>query len=67
MSQLNSALKGEITPEMEQVALAEQVTPEFIRQGIAEGTVVIPRNIKRVNNAPVGIGAGLRTKVSASV
>lgn len=67
MSQLNSALKGEITPEMEQVALAEQVTPEFIRQGIAEGTVVIPCNIKRINSVPVGIGAGLRTKVSASV
>lgn len=67
MTRLNSALKGKITPEMEQVAAKEGVAPEFVRQGVAEGTIVIPRNIKHGNSIPVGIGAGLRTKVSASV
>lgn len=67
MTQLSSALQGIITPEMEQVAKKEGVAPEFIRQGVAEGTIVIPRNVKRSNIIPVGIGAGLRTKVSASV
>lgn len=67
MTQLDSALKGMITPEMEQVAAREGVTPEFVRQGVAAGTIVIPRNIQRRNIVPAGIGTGLRTKVSASV
>ncbi|KJS17850.1 MAG: phosphomethylpyrimidine synthase [Peptococcaceae bacterium BRH_c4b] len=67
MTQLSRALKGEITPEMELVAASEGVTPEFVRQGVAEGTIVIPCNMGRKNISLVGIGAGLRTKVSASV
>ncbi len=67
MTQLQSALKGQITPEMEHVAAREGVTPEFVRQGVAEGTVVIPRNARRQNIVPAGIGTGLRTKVSASI
>ncbi|MHB1654152.1 MAG: phosphomethylpyrimidine synthase ThiC [Desulfitobacteriaceae bacterium] len=67
MTQLSSALKGIITPEMEQVAAGEGVAPEFVRQGVAEGTIVIPRNTRRQNMIPIGIGKGLRTKVSASI
>lgn len=67
MTQLSSALKGLVTPEMEQVAANEGVTPEYIRQGVAEGTIVIPRNSGRQNISPTGIGKGLKTKVSASV
>jgi phosphomethylpyrimidine synthase len=52
---------------MEQVAAKEGVSPEFVREGVAEGAIVIPRNIRRDNIIPVGIGAGLSTKVSASV
>lgn len=58
MTLLSSALKGIITPEMEQVAAQEGVTTEFVRQGTAEGTIVIPRNVQRRNVVPVGIGAG---------
>jgi len=64
---VKQSLEGKIAPEMEQVAANEGVAPEFIRQGVAEGTIVIPHNINRDNIIPVGIGAGLRTKVSASV
>ncbi|MCG8402280.1 MAG: phosphomethylpyrimidine synthase ThiC [Firmicutes bacterium] len=67
MTRLSKALAGEITPEMEQVAANEGVAPEFVRRGVAAGTIVIPRNANRINSAPPGIGAGLRTKVSASV
>lgn len=67
MTQLSSALGGIVTPEMEHVAEKEGVAPEFIRQGVAQGTIVIPRNLGRNNIIPVGIGSGLRTKVSASV
>jgi 5-hydroxybenzimidazole synthase len=67
LTQLSSALKGLVTPEMQQVATQEGVTPEYIRQGVAEGTILIPRNIGRQNITPTGIGKGLKTKVSASV
>ncbi|HEX3014780.1 MAG TPA: phosphomethylpyrimidine synthase ThiC [Desulfobacteria bacterium] len=67
MTQLSSALKGLTTPEMEQVAANEGVSPEFVRRGVATGTIVIPRNTKRRNIIPTGIGKGLTTKVSASV
>ncbi|AET68196.1 thiamine biosynthesis protein ThiC [Desulfosporosinus orientis DSM 765] len=67
MSLLTSALEGTITPEMEQVAAREKVSPEFIRQGVAAGTIVIPANINHKTIIPVGIGKGLRTKVSASI
>ena len=52
---------------MAQVAKSERVAPEFIRQGVAAGTIVIPHNIRHRNGASIGIGSGLRTKVSASV
>lgn len=52
---------------MEQVAAREGVTPEFVRQGVAEGTIVILHNIQRRNVVPTGIGTGLKTKVSASI
>lgn len=67
MTQLKKALRGEVTPEMKQVALVEEVTPEFVRDGVAGGTIVIPHNVRRPNQTPVGIGTGLKTKVSASV
>jgi phosphomethylpyrimidine synthase len=67
MNQLSEALDGKVTPEMEQVAEKEGISPERVRQGVAEGTLVIPRNNRRSGMIPLGIGAGLRTKVSASV
>ena len=67
MTQLSKAVKGIISPEMAQVAKSEGVAPEFIRQGVAAGTIVIPHNIRHRNGVPIGIGSGLRTKVSASV
>lgn len=67
MNLIESARAGLITPEMEQVAVQEGVTPEFVRQGVADGTIVILHNARRQNVTPVGVGKGLRTKVSASV
>jgi phosphomethylpyrimidine synthase len=44
MTQLESARQGLITPEMIRVAQRECVTPEFIRDGVARGAIVIPAN-----------------------
>lgn len=44
MTQLEAARKGIVTPEMERVAIRENVSPEFIRQEVARGRLVIPAN-----------------------
>lgn len=44
MTQLEAARKGIITPQMERVAIRENVSPEFVRQEVARGRLVIPAN-----------------------
>lgn len=67
MTQVLKARAGIITEEMEAVAEAENLEPEFIRQGVAEGRIVIPRNKKRKEFKYCGIGEGLRIKVNALI
>lgn len=68
MTQLEAAAAGKITPASREAALKEGLGPETVRAGVAEGAIVIPRNRLREKRVlPVGIGGGLRTKVSASV
>lgn len=64
---IENAKKGIVTLEMEAVAEMENVTPEFIRGGIVEGSIVITKNVKRANIKPLGIGRGLRTKINANI
>jgi len=67
MTQIEAARKGKITDEMAAVARAESRPAEFIRDGVAGGTIVIPVNELRRGKHSVGIGAGLRTKVNANI
>lgn len=67
MTQLQAAISGKITPEMESVARWEGLEPEFILEGIARGNIVIPANINHVNLTPYGIGKGLATKINANI
>ena len=67
MTQIESAARGIITPEMEYVANSEYCTAEFIREGVAAGTIVIPANKNHKNLRPCGIGRALRTKVNANI
>ncbi|MFC1939629.1 phosphomethylpyrimidine synthase ThiC [Chloroflexota bacterium] len=67
MTQQEMARKGTISPQMALVAQCEGIEAEFVRQGVAEGTIVIPANIKHTNLTPCGIGKGLRTKVNANI
>jgi len=67
MTQLEYARRGLITEKMQTAAAAEGVAPEFIRDGIAAGTIVICHNIKHANGTPLPVGAGLRTKVNANI
>lgn len=67
MTQLETARAGRISEEMQACAEAEGVTPEFIRNGIEKGTIVICRNINHSGIKPLAIGEGLRTKINANI
>ncbi len=67
MTQLEYARKGIITDKMLEAALVEGVAPEFIRDGIAAGNIIICHNIKHLNGSPLAVGRGLRTKVNANI
>lgn len=67
MTQLEYARQGTVTEAMEKCASAEGVSADAIRQGLAEGTMVITQNLKHRTIAPLAIGKGLRTKVNANV
>lgn len=58
---------GTVIPEIEAVAHNESVPETLIIEGLLEGTIVIPANPRHKNLKPVGVGKGLRTKVSASI
>jgi 5-hydroxybenzimidazole synthase len=66
LTQIESAREGIITPQMAAVAADEALSAEFVRGMVAEGRIVIPWNHGRRPTA-TGIGAGLRTKVNASI
>ncbi len=65
-TQLHYARSGKITPEMKTVASREHVDAEWLRNEIAEGRTVIPKN-RNHDFEPRGIGAGLTTKVNANI
>ncbi|MDI6710096.1 MAG: phosphomethylpyrimidine synthase ThiC [Thermoanaerobacterales bacterium] len=67
MTQMLQALQGKITPEMERIAASEGREAEFIRRGVAEGTIVIPANRNHAGLVPAAVGRGLRTKVNANI
>ena len=67
MTQLEAARNGIITDEMKTAAREEGVTEEFIRAGIAEGTIVLPHNIYHKSIHPYAIGKGLRTKMNVNL
>jgi phosphomethylpyrimidine synthase len=67
MTQLEMALKGKISPQMERVAEIEGKESEYVRAGVAKGTIVIPANPNHTGLVPCGIGKGLSVKVNANI
>jgi phosphomethylpyrimidine synthase len=66
-SQMHFARKGEITEEMQYVAAREELAPEFIRDEIARGRMIIPANINHPNLEPMAIGVGSKCKINANI
>ena len=66
MTLLEQAKKGIITEDMRIVAKDENSEVEWLKNEIAAGHIVIPKNIRR-DFHPVGIGNKLRTKINANI
>ena len=67
MTQVELAQNGIVSPQVKHVAEQEGVQPDFILQGLLDGTIVILANPDHKNLIPCGIGKGLRTKVNANI
>ncbi len=67
MTQIELARSGKVSREMIWVAEDEDLTAEFIRRGLVDGTIVIPKNKIHKLSKPCGIGAGLKTKINANI
>jgi phosphomethylpyrimidine synthase len=67
VTQLEYAKKGKTTSEMAQIARDEGVTIDFIRNNVARGLIVIPKNLKHNIEKLCGIGKGLKTKINANI
>ncbi len=67
VTQLHYARRGEITPEMEFVAIREGVEPSFVRDEVARGRAIIPANINHPESEPMAIGRNFLVKVNANI
>lgn len=67
MTQLQSARMGIATAEMKAVALEENVALADVVAALANGTAVIPRNIRHQNCRAVGVGRMFKTKINANL
>ena len=78
ITQMALARQGIITPEMEYVAIRENmnaeqlgikshITPEFVRQEIAEGRAVLPANINHPEAEPMVIGRNFLVKLNTNI
>ena len=77
-TQMYYAKQGIITPEMEYVAIRENmnckelgidtyITPEFVRQQIACGQAVLPANINHPEAEPMIIGSKFYVKINTNI
>ncbi|WP_111292126.1 phosphomethylpyrimidine synthase ThiC [Bacillus safensis] len=67
VTQMHYAKKGIITPEMEFIAMREELSPEFVREEVASGRAVIPSNINHPESEPMIIGRNFHVKINANI
>lgn len=78
ITQMAYARQGIITPEMEYVAIRENmncaelgietyITPDFVRQEVAAGRAVIPANINHPEAEPMIIGRSFLVKINTNI
>lgn len=78
ITQMCFAKKGIITPEMEYVAIRENmncselgiathITPEFVCKEVAQGRAVIPANVNHPESEPMIIGRNFLVKINTNI
>jgi phosphomethylpyrimidine synthase len=67
VSQLAYAKRGDISREMEYVAIRENVSAEVVREEIAAGRAVLPVNVNHPEIEPMIIGKRFLVKVNANI
>jgi phosphomethylpyrimidine synthase len=67
VTQLHYARRGEITREMEFIAIREGVDPEVVRSEVARGRAIIPANINHPESEPMIIGRSFLVKINANI
>src|SRR4029077_9108678 len=67
VTQLHYARKGDITPEMEFVAVREGLPADFVRDEVARGRAIIPANINHLELEPMIIGRNFLVKINANI
>ena len=78
VTQLHYARQGVVTPEMEFIAIREnlgreaagiqsRITPEFVRDEVARGRAIIPANINHPETEPMIIGRNFLVKINANI
>ena len=67
VTQMHYARRGEVTPEMEFVALREGFEPEFVRAEVARGRAIIPANVNHPELEPMAIGRRFLVKINANI
>jgi phosphomethylpyrimidine synthase len=67
VTQMHYARRGEITPEMEYIALREGFDPELVRAEVARGRAIIPANINHPEIEPMIIGRAFKVKINANI
>jgi len=67
VTQLHYARRGDVTPEMEFVALREGLPVELVRSEVARGRAIIPCNINHPELEPMVIGRNFKVKINANI
>lgn len=67
VTQLHYARQGIITPEMEFIAIRENVSADFVRDEVARGRAIIPANINHPESEPMIIGRNFHVKINANI
>jgi phosphomethylpyrimidine synthase len=67
VTQMRYARRGDVTPEMEFVALREGVDAAVVRDEVARGRAIIPSNINHPETEPMIIGRKFLVKINANI
>src|SRR5450432_2325710 len=66
-TQMYYARQGRVTEEMEYVAKRERLAPDFVRDEVGRGRMIIPANIHHTNLEPMCIGVNSLCKINSNI